>query len=87
MYSITITPTFEKVLKNYLKNNPEDKRKIIKALSELITDPDHPSLRTHKLEDKNSWSLSIDTSSRITFEIVEDHIMLLNIGSHDTVYI
>lgn len=87
MYSIIITPAFEKTLRNYLKGNPDDKQKIIKSLSELIIDPDHPSLRTHKLEDKNDWSLSLDMSNRITFEIIDDHITLLNIGSHETVYI
>ena len=67
---------------------------IEQTLFQLVEDPFHPSLRTHKLKGDlgEVWSCSIDYSYRILFEFVNDTqngeevILLLNLGTHDEVY-
>ena len=87
MYKIVISPHFSKELKRFINNNPEIKSKVIKSLTELISDPDHPSLRNHKLNSTQEWSISVDLNTRIIFKISESNIYLESIGNHDNVYI
>jgi mRNA-degrading endonuclease YafQ of YafQ-DinJ toxin-antitoxin module len=77
-----------------VKRNPQLKDAIADVLNQLVRDPFHPSLRTHKLSGDlaNVWSCSINYSLRILFEFVDDPenaeqaILLLTLGSHDEVY-
>ena len=46
-------------------------------------------LRTHKLSGKleGRWAFSVDDDCRVVFEFIgEDHVLLIDIGSHDEVY-
>ena len=54
----------------------------------LRTNPNHPSLRLHKinLQGDQAWSISIDMKIRVLFIYEEDGIILVNIGTHDEVY-
>jgi mRNA-degrading endonuclease YafQ of YafQ-DinJ toxin-antitoxin module len=74
----------------FLKRHPELRKQYQKTLELLELNPQHPSLRLHKLEGKLSGlsSVSINVSYRIVIEmIISDHeIMLINVGSHDQVY-
>jgi len=60
------------------------------AIQLLENNPYHPSLRLHKLQGKlNQFSsVSIDMKYRIVidFIIVDDVIILIDVGSHDDVY-
>ena len=86
MYRLIITPDFEKELIAYLLDHHDERDKIIKAFKELLADPDHPSLRTHKLNDRSEWSMSVDLTIRVTFEIDGENIVFQHIGTHDLVY-
>ncbi|MDD3463214.1 MAG: plasmid stabilization protein [Sulfurospirillaceae bacterium] len=61
-----------------------------KTLTLLSANPHHPSLRLHKLQGnlKAFYSVSLDLLYRIIldFIIVENEIILLDIGAHDDVY-
>ncbi|MEM1169613.1 MAG: type II toxin-antitoxin system mRNA interferase toxin, RelE/StbE family [Cyanobacteria bacterium P01_H01_bin.35] len=80
--------------KSLVRKNPQLRLLIEQTLRQLVEDPFHPSLRTHKLRGDlaGCWSCSVDYSYRIIFEFVqepeeeEEAILLLNIGSHDEVY-
>lgn len=61
-----------------------------KTLILLNANPHHPSLRLHKLKGNMSafYSVSLDLQYRIIldFIIVDEVIILLDIGAHDEVY-
>ena len=88
------TPKSVRAFKKIIRKNPQLRVLIEKALRQLVEDPFHPSLRTHKLKGdlSETWSCSIDYSYRIIFEFIvstdedEEVILLLNLGSHDDVY-
>ncbi|MBN2896586.1 MAG: type II toxin-antitoxin system mRNA interferase toxin, RelE/StbE family [Campylobacterales bacterium] len=90
MYTITRTPRYIKRLEKFLKkhNNLADRYK--KTVTILAHDPAHPSLRLHKLKGvlQEFYSVSINMEYRIIidFVIVEETIILIDIGSHDEVY-
>lgn len=54
----------------------------------FIENPQHPSLRIHKLsgEFKNMWSLSINKSIRMIYILDADEAFFIKIGTHDQVY-
>lgn len=61
------------------------RRTVEDRLSLFITDPFHPSLKTHKLSGslKGFLSFSIDYRIRIIFEFVEkSDVLLHSIGDH-----
>ena len=86
--NILASSHFQKKYKKIVKNKP----RIIKIIEQKITllqsNPQHPSLRLHKLTGKltNSWSISIKSNLRIVFQYVDSNILLINIGPHDEVY-
>jgi toxin HigB-1 len=68
----------------------EKKFKIIteEKIALLRTNPQHPSLRLHKinLQGDQAWSISIDMKIRVLFIYESDGIILVDIGTHDEVY-
>lgn len=69
--------------------DPQQYRKIKKTLILLKANPNHLSLKLHKLSGKyaNRWSISIDRGLRITFLFEgNNRILLISIGTHDQVY-
>ena len=73
----------------FLRKHPEIHSQYKKTLQLLELDPFHPSLRLHGLEGrlKSLSSVSINISYRIVleFEIRDEKITLVNIGTHDQV--
>jgi addiction module RelE/StbE family toxin len=60
-------------------------KKAVKSEILFRENPLHPSLRLHKLNGKMNmlWSISIDKSYRIIFEILDNgDILFMNIGRH-----
>ncbi len=57
-------------------------------LNKLIANPFEPSLQTHTLsgELKGKYACSLTYKLRVVFEITDNTILLLNIGTHDEVY-
>ena len=89
-FKITRTEKYIKRLVKFLKKHPDIQNKYEKTIELLEINPFHPSLRLHKLQGKMNVfsSISIDLNYRIIidFIIVENEIILLDIGSHDEVY-
>jgi proteic killer suppression protein len=90
MYSIIYTESFEQKAKKFLKKHPEIRGQYEKSLKLLEINPNHPSLRLHKVNIQGTevFSVSINISYRITIDILIDELEIIpiNIGSHDDVY-
>ena len=90
MYSLIETKGYLKKLKKFLKKHPELFDKYEKTIYLLESNPQHPSLRLHKLNGNLAkyHSVSIDMNYRIIidFIIIDKQIFLIDIGSHSEVY-
>ena len=81
-----------RLLRRWLKRNPNQQTSMKSVLSLLEADAFHPQLRTHKLKGKHSghWACSAGYDVRIVFQFVshegEEAILLEALGSHDEVY-
>ena len=74
-------------LDKFLKKHPQYAILIRNRLKLLKNSPNHPSLRLHKLSNReDEYAISIDYSIRIIFSREKDVCYLLEIGSHDDVY-
>ncbi len=89
-YKLLYPESYIKRTKKFLKKHPEVVKQYQKTLLLLELDPFHPSLRLHQLKGrlKGLSSVSINISYRIVieFEIRDEEILLVNIGSHQDVY-
>ncbi len=90
MAEIIYTDSYIKRAKKFIKKHPELTSQYEKTLKLLELNPNHPSLRLHKLHGKLSelYSVSINISYRISidFFIEDNKIIPVDIGSHDEVY-
>ena len=90
MAEIIYTDSYIKRASKFFKKHPELISQYEKTLKLLELNPNHPSLRLHKLHGKLSelYSVSINISYRISidFLIEDDKIIPVDIGSHDNVY-
>jgi mRNA-degrading endonuclease YafQ of YafQ-DinJ toxin-antitoxin module len=90
MYKLVETKKYHKKLLKFLKKHPQIFTKYEKTIFLLENNPHHPSLRLHKLQgdlsDYHSVSLDMEYRIIIDFIIVDDEIILIDIGSHDEVY-
>ena len=89
-YSLVITEQYAKRAARLIKRHPELKSQYLKTLQLLVANPFHPSLRLHALSGKLTGlhSVSINISYRITLEllIIDEQIIPVNVGDHDSVY-
>ena len=89
-YKIIVTESYLKKLKKFLKKHPNVVERYIKTIEILEVNPQHPSLRLHKLQGRlcNFHSVSITMEYRviIDFIIKENEIIPIDIGTHDDVY-
>jgi len=87
---IIYTDSYIKRATKFIKKHPELISQYQKTLKLLELNPNHPSLRLHKLHGKLSelYSVSINISYRISIDfLIEDNkIIPVDIGSHDDVY-
>lgn len=90
MWQLIYTPAYNKRAARFLKKHPELATQYAKTLQLLELNPQHPSLRLHKLQGRLTalHSVSINMSYRITLEflIQDGHLLLVNVGKHDVVY-
>ncbi len=90
MYKIIYTESYIKRVAKFIKKHQNILKQYQKCLELLEINPNHPSLRLHKLQGKmnNLFSISINISYRIILEflIMENKIVLIDIGIHDGVY-
>jgi len=81
---------FLKSLHKLQKSNPSTLKKIGKSIKYFSQNPNHPSLKLHKLGGnlKDYYSFSASSNIRIIFTWKdEDTILLYKIGTHDEVYL
>ncbi len=84
--NLVISSTFHKSMVKIAAKNPRLKKQITKTLKLLLVAPDHPSLRLHKLSNRQDYSISVNMSIRILVRFVDENIYLLAIGTHGQVY-
>jgi proteic killer suppression protein len=86
-YKLIFPESYLKKAKKFLEKHPELVERYKKTLKLLELNPNHPSLRLHKLEGrlKNYYSISLSINYRliITFAKTERGIIFIDIGSHD----
>jgi mRNA-degrading endonuclease YafQ of YafQ-DinJ toxin-antitoxin module len=86
------TSAFIRAARKLVKRSPQLAQDLAAALQQLEDDPNHPSLRTHKLkgELKNSFACSAGYDCRIVFRFVryqgKPAVLLESLGTHDEVY-
>ena len=87
MYEVVITESYEKIAKKWLKKHQDLQSKYINTLQLLSLNPSHNSLRLHKIKTPlaDIYSVSINMQYRIILEfvIVDNQIILLDVGDHD----
>ena len=89
-FTIIYPESYIRRAKKFLRKHPEIHSQYKKTLQLLELNPYHPSLRLHNLEGRLQGlsSVSINISYRIVLEleIIDEKIVLINIGDHDQVY-
>lgn len=86
---IRFSPDFIKLLKKIKKTDKTLIIQVNKQLKLFQLQPQHPSLRTHKLTGKmkNRWSISLSKSLRMIYILLQsDEAYFIAIGTHDKVY-
>lgn len=78
--NIIVSPKAEKQLSKLPKHI---QKKTHRQFSFLILDYRHPSLHSRKMSGQDLFEARIDLQYRFTFQIEEDTIYILTIGSHD----
>lgn len=90
MAELIYTDNYIKRAEKFIKKHPELISQYEKTLKLLELNPNHPSLRLHKLKGKLAelYSVSINISYRISiyFLIEDNKIIPVDIGRHDNVY-
>ena len=89
-FTLIFTESYTRRARRFLRTHSELFGVYEKTLHLLELNPTHPSLRLHKLGGKlkDLYSVSVTFSYRITlsFTLVDNAIILIDIGSHDDVY-
>lgn len=89
-YCLVFTEAYNKRAARWLKRHSELRPQYLKALQLLELNPFHPSLRLHSLGGRlqGVHAVSINLSYRITLEllVMDQEIVLINVGDHDSVY-
>ena len=86
-YKLIFPESYLKKEKKFLSKRPELTERYKKVLRLLELNPNHPSLRLHKLEGKltGKYSVSMTMSYRLllAFAVTKKGIVFISIGSHD----
>ncbi|HNS65635.1 MAG TPA: type II toxin-antitoxin system RelE/ParE family toxin [Candidatus Woesebacteria bacterium] len=83
---LRFTKTFDAEYAKLIRRNEPLKQKIKKQLELLLVNPNHPSLRLHKIQKSNFKSISVDKSVRILFIFEKHCVTVFHIGKHEDVY-
>lgn len=86
MMKIHFTNSFTRKLKKLKQRNTSLEKQIEKALVLFQNNPNHPSLRLHKIKGSQAMSLSVNMSIRILYFEKEQLYVIFDIGTHDEVY-
>ena len=89
-WQLVFTEQYNRRAARFLKRHPDFEKQYSKTLELLELNPNHSSLRLHGLSGRldGLQSISINLKYRITIEmvIIENEIVLINVGDHDVVY-
>ena len=86
---IEIHPSFKKAYKKRILNNPKLLLKMTQGIKLFQDNSNNPILNNHGLKGskKSLKAFSITSDIRIVYlKVSEDHVILLNIGTHNQVY-
>jgi len=90
MPELILTDRYQKKAIKFIKKHPQIRKRYAKTLWLLADNPQHPSLRLHKLKGalQQFQSVSINMQYRIMIDFIikDDVIYLLDIGEHDELY-
>lgn len=74
----------ERFRRAYKKLTAVERQRVDAALLRVLSDPRHPSLRVKRLQGTPGiWSARASDELRLTFEMVEDRVILRTVGHHD----
>jgi len=74
----------EKFKKQYKTLPAPIKKQVKKQLALLMSNINHPSLNSKKMQDpRDIWDARISRSYRFTFQIKNDFYILRTVGTHD----
>ena len=85
---IFLSTAYLRNLKKITRKNPQQIRKIKERVRLFQINPNHSSLKLHKLKGQNKelWSFSIEEDLRILLVLVDGKALLLDIGRHEDIY-
>lgn len=90
MPKLISTKTYDRKLARFNKRHPDLLQKYFKTILLLGDNPQHPSLRLHKLKGQlqqfQSVSINMQYRIMIDFIIKDDVVYLLDIGEHNEIY-
>ena len=89
-YQLVFTEAYARRASKWLRRHPGAEQQYLKTLQLLELNPFHPFLRLHALSGRlqGLHSVSINLSFRITLEflVIDNEILLVNVGDHEAVY-
>ncbi|MBU4076462.1 MAG: type II toxin-antitoxin system mRNA interferase toxin, RelE/StbE family [Euryarchaeota archaeon] len=82
---------FKRIYKKWRQKHADLAEQFRIKMELFVTDPFHPSLKTHSLSGvlKGSWSLRINYEQRLNFKFLDKEkkkVLLIDIGTHKEVY-
>jgi len=90
MYTIDQTESFERTAQKFFKKHRDLLNRFEEVVEMLEADPFTSALKTHKLKGELSkyyaCRLSYEYRIILTIIILEEKVILMDIGSHDEVY-
>jgi mRNA-degrading endonuclease YafQ of YafQ-DinJ toxin-antitoxin module len=89
VYNLLFPESYTKKEIDFLKKHPELIERHKKVLKLLELDINYPSLRLHKLSGnlKDYYSVSINLTYRIIFKLIDRNILLVDVNTHDSIYL
>jgi mRNA-degrading endonuclease YafQ of YafQ-DinJ toxin-antitoxin module len=89
VYKLLFPESYTKKEIDFLKKHPEIIERYKKVLKLLEQDINYPSLRLHKHNGnlKDCYSISINLTYRIIFKLIYNKILLIDVNTHDSVYL
>lgn len=89
-FEVLTSTQFLRHSRKFFRKHPELKPAFAKLVEALCSDPFQPSLRLHplkgSLQGMHAVSLTYNYRVTLTLKVMEEEIILLDIGSHDEVY-
>ena len=91
MIEIVWDNKFKRIYKRWSKKHPDLADSFRDKMALFVSEPLHPSLRTHSLSGilKGLWSLRISYDYRLIFRFIgkgKRKVLLIDIGTHEDVY-